>query len=271
MAAPSPTPAAAARPARPKPKPNIVERVVIRSLPEVVFLYPTMVVAALCSLMVWQGWGSDSLWGHIFLIVFGLNMIVVAFDFPRTTSLTILFLAIAVILGAILLNDRKEFFPALQRQTAKLHPAAEAQFYFIVALILAVVMLVVFIIHTWFDYWEVSSNELIHHHGILGSLRTSALAQHQARQGDHRRLRVFPAWRRDACDHADRRGPPNRAAQRAAHRAGRKPDQAGPRRHRRPDPPLTRQARAGSVLDAPPPPEREEPPCPTGGSLRRLG
>lgn len=171
MAAPSPTPAPASPPraGRP-PKSTIVERVVIRSLPEVVFLYPTMVAAALCSLMVWQDWGSHSLWGHVFLIVFGLNMVVVAFDFPRTTSLTILFLIVAVVLGAILLNDRKEFFPALQDQTAKLHPAADAQFYFLIALLLAVIMAVVFIIHTWFDYWEVSSNELIHHHGILGSL-----------------------------------------------------------------------------------------------------
>lgn len=168
MAAPSPAPTAPARPAKPRPKP--VERVVVRSLPEVVFLYPTMIAAALGALMTWQDWGSNSLWGHVFLITFALNMIVVAFDFPRTTSLTVFFLIVAVVLGAVLLNDRKEFLPRLQDQTAKLHPGANSQFYFIIALVLALVMIVVFIIHTWFDYWEVSSNELIHHHGILGSL-----------------------------------------------------------------------------------------------------
>jgi hypothetical protein len=171
MAAPSPAPTPAAQPSRPPRKQaKTVERVIVRSLPEVVFLYPTMIAAALGSLMTWQDWGSDSLWGHVFLIVFGLNMIVVAFDFPRTTSLTVFFLIVAIILGAIMLNDRREFFPALEKQTHKLHPGADAQFYFIIALILALVLIVVFIIHTWFDYWEVSSNELIHHHGILGSL-----------------------------------------------------------------------------------------------------
>lgn len=166
MAAPSP--AAPSRPARRRVQ--TVERVIVRSLPEVVFLYPTMLAAALASLMTWQGWGSSSLWGHVFLIVFTLNLIVVAFDFPRTTSLTIFFLIVAIVLGALMLNDRREFLPRLQDQTAKLHPAANAQFYFIVALALALVMVVVFIIHTWFDFWEISSNELIHHHGILGSL-----------------------------------------------------------------------------------------------------
>lgn len=164
-------PAPAAQPARPaRKREKIVERVIVRSLPEVVFLYPTMIAAALASLMTSQDWGSASLWGNVFLIVFGINLIVVAFDFPRTTSLTFFFLIIAIILGAIMLNDRREFLPSLRNQTHKLHPAADPQFYFIIAAILAFIMVVVFIIHTWFDYWEVSSNELIHHHGVLGSL-----------------------------------------------------------------------------------------------------
>jgi len=129
-----------------------------------------MITAALCALMTWQGWGSMTLWGDVFLIVFSLNLIVVAFDFPRTTSLTFFFLIVAIILGAIMLNDRKEFLPSLQNQTEKLTPAANSQFYFIIALVLAFILLVVFIINTWFDYWEVSSNELIHHHGVLGNL-----------------------------------------------------------------------------------------------------
>jgi hypothetical protein len=169
--APAPAPAPAAQPSRPARKPTkTVDRVVIRSLPEVVYLYPTMIAAALGSLMTWQGWGSGSLWGDVFLVVFGLNLIVVAFDFPRTTSLTLFFLVVAIILGAIMLNDRKEFLPSLQNQTEKFHPSADAQFYFIIAFVLALILVVVFIIHTWFDYWEVSSNELIHHHGVLGSL-----------------------------------------------------------------------------------------------------
>jgi hypothetical protein len=150
-------------------KPRL-ERVVIRSLPKVVFLYPTMLVAAAASVATWQDWGSASLWGHIFLITLGLNLVVIAFEFPRTTSLTLLFLIAAAILGAILLNQRYDVFPWLDRQTGRLNPNANAQFYGVIAVVIAAILVGVFIIHTWFDYWEVLSNELIHHHGILGSL-----------------------------------------------------------------------------------------------------
>jgi hypothetical protein len=150
-------------------KPRL-ERVVIRSLPKVVFLYPTMLVAAVASVATWQGWGSDSLWGHVFLIALGLNLVVIGFEFPRTTSLTILFLIAAAILGAILLNQHYNIFPWMDRQTGRLHPSANTQFYGLIAIAIAIVLVGVFIIHTWFDYWEVLSNELIHHHGILGSL-----------------------------------------------------------------------------------------------------
>ena len=161
----------AAQPARPvRRREETIQRVIVRSLPEVVFLYPTMIAAALSSLMTSQHWGSQSLWGNVFLIVLSLNLVLVAFDFPRTTSLTFFFLIVAIILGAILLNDRKEFLPSLRDQTHKLHPSADPQFYFIITAVLALILVVVFIIHTWFDYWEVSSNELIHHHGVLGSL-----------------------------------------------------------------------------------------------------
>src|SRR5262249_20644074 len=43
-------------------------------------------------------------------------------------------------------------------------------FYAVIAVALAAIFVGVAVIHTWFDYWEVLSNELIHHHGVLGSI-----------------------------------------------------------------------------------------------------
>lgn len=161
-----PSPAPSPRPARQRP----LERVVIRSLPKVVFLYPTLLVALVAAAGTYLGWGSASLWGNVFLVAFSLNLVLLAFDFPRTTSLTLLFLIVAVVLGAVLLNQHYSVFPWLERHSRRLAPEANDQFYLIIAVVLAVIFVIVAIIHTWFDYWEVLSNELIHHHGILGSL-----------------------------------------------------------------------------------------------------
>jgi hypothetical protein len=79
-------------------------------------------------------------------------------------------MTVAVVLGAILLNQRYEVFPLLERRVSQLTPEANAEFYWVIAAVLTTILVLVAIIHTWFDYWEVLSNELIHHHGILGSL-----------------------------------------------------------------------------------------------------
>lgn len=160
-----------AGPMRPSPKrPAKLERVVIRSYPKVVFLYPTLIAAIVAGLGMWLDWGSGSLWGHVFLIVFSINLVVLSFDFPRTTSLTLFFLIVAGVLGAILINQQEEFFPWLEQHSRRLTPSANGEFYAVIAVVLFAIFVLVAIIHLWFDYWEVLSNELIHHHGILGSL-----------------------------------------------------------------------------------------------------
>jgi hypothetical protein len=97
-------------------------------------------------------------------------LVVISFDFPRTTSLTLFFLVVALVLGAVLINQQQEFFPWLEQHSSQLSPAANADFYAVIAIVLFAIFVLVAIIHLWFDYWEVLSNELIHHHGILGSL-----------------------------------------------------------------------------------------------------
>jgi hypothetical protein len=154
---------------QPKRQPPL-DHVVIRALPKVVFLYPTLLVALGAWIGTWQGWGSHTLWGHVFLIAFAINLIVLAFEFPRTTSLTLFFLIVAAVLGAILLNQREDIFPWLEGHSRRLTPAANAQFYAVIAVVLFAIFALVAVIHTWFDYWEVLSNELIHHHGVLGNI-----------------------------------------------------------------------------------------------------
>ena len=147
-----------------------VERIIIRTYPKVVFLYPTMIMSLICAIFLKAGFGSPVNWGHTFLIVLAVNLCVLAFDFPRTASLTLVFSIIALILAALMINERVEFLPKVADWTGRLQPSANATFYWLIFLLLLVLLVAVYIIHRYVDYWEVLSNELIHHHGILGGI-----------------------------------------------------------------------------------------------------
>jgi hypothetical protein len=92
--------------------------------------------------------------------------VVIAFDFPRTTSLTILFAALALTIGLwFFFTEFPEWWPSIHKLLTSLHPAANATFYFLFAAILFLLYVGV-MINVRFDYWEVRQNELLHHHGI---------------------------------------------------------------------------------------------------------
>ncbi|HEY1067863.1 MAG TPA: hypothetical protein VGE52_17200 [Pirellulales bacterium] len=113
--------------------------------------------------------------GTIFLIILGINFTILTFDFPRTTSLTFLFSIVAVVLSAILINQRYEFVPAVVDWLERRDPSASPEFYFIffgINLILFIGMA----FSTRFDYWELSANELIHHTGLLGDIERYSTA-----------------------------------------------------------------------------------------------
>jgi hypothetical protein len=155
---------AAAEPRRP-------ERVVLRDYPKIVLLYPTFHAAIVCGFATWF-WkeSADVICGRAFLIVSMLNLIVLSFEFPRTTSLTLLFFIIALVFGAIWINQHVvTFLGPLRDLVQKLQPAANAQFYWLFAAGLGVIYALV-LVDTRFDYWEVMPNELLHHHGILGNV-----------------------------------------------------------------------------------------------------
>ncbi len=147
-----------------------LDRVRIGTYPNVVFLYPSVLVALVAAIGLSADAGSERGWTLAFLVALGVNLIVLSFDFPRTTSLTILFLIIAAILGAILINQRVEFLPAVADQFRDLTPRANATFYWLYFLFLTVILVIVFLNHRFFDYWIVESNEILHHHGVMGDL-----------------------------------------------------------------------------------------------------
>jgi hypothetical protein len=177
---PSPTPAAkqtSASPSRPKPGAAIPSRVILVPYPKIVYLYPILLVsiaAAIYMSFVGQPLETDNrpatAVSTLFLGLLAVNLVILAFDFPRTTSLTFFFFAAALVMGFILLfTFRPEFLPHVAIALDAFRPLANATFYWAFAGILGLIFLIVMVV-TRFDYWEVRPNELLHHHGFLSNL-----------------------------------------------------------------------------------------------------
>ncbi|MFO0917826.1 MAG: hypothetical protein U0872_05860 [Planctomycetaceae bacterium] len=141
------------------------------SYPKIIMLYPTFFGAIIAGIATaFLGEQNSSTVCLAFLALFSINLVVLAFDFPRTTSLTMFFLITAVVLGLVLLfRNYPDILPAITNVLRKIEPQANVTFYFCFATLLGVIYLAV-LINIRFDYWEVRPNELLHHHGFLSNL-----------------------------------------------------------------------------------------------------
>jgi hypothetical protein len=145
------------------------QRVILRSVPKICFFYPTLLAAlAAGALMEWQAEHAGT-WGSLFLVVVFFNMVVIAFDFPRTASFTLFAVTVAAVVGLFLVNEKAyEFWPGLQEAVNDLRPEANSQFYLLFAGGMALIYLIVLLVDVRLDYWEILPNQIIHHRGWLG-------------------------------------------------------------------------------------------------------
>lgn len=152
------------------------DRVFLVSYPKIMFLYPTVVTSLICAIVMWASGndvstGTAHNCGRVFLAVLIVNLVVISFDFPRTTSLTWFFAIVALGVGFwTILVMNPGLAPRVGAFLQKIRPAGNASFYVIFCsgmLLLYVAVL----ISRRFDYWEVRGNELLHHHGVLSDLK----------------------------------------------------------------------------------------------------
>ena len=148
-------------------------RIYLVSYPKIVFMYPTLIAAIIAGAFMWAA-KEENTRTHVvcglFMAVFMVNLVVFAFDFPRTTSLTLFFFIVAVILGLLLtFKLNSELLPFVSKMLEMYRPHANATFFFSIAGALTLVFAAV-LVNVQFDYWEVTPNELLHHHGILSNV-----------------------------------------------------------------------------------------------------
>jgi len=147
--------------------------------PKIVFFYPSLLTAIVIAFwMLFTGRHDVLATDHVavaltwaFLCVLALNVTIITFDFPRATSLTLLFFIFAVVLGGVLLTTFfPDFLPTFAAILGKLRPVANATFFGVFSAVMIVVYIAV-VISVRFNYWEVRPNELLHHHGFLSDLK----------------------------------------------------------------------------------------------------
>jgi hypothetical protein len=152
-------------------------RILLVSYPKIVFLYPTFVVslvAAIYMSLARQPLDTTNteaiVLSVLFLGVWVTNLVVLAFDFPRTSSLSLLFLFVAAIMGCVLLCVLKpQVLPYIAGKLRAYHPLANASFYWVFSLSLGLATLGAIIVAR-FDRWEARPNELLHHQGLWGDV-----------------------------------------------------------------------------------------------------
>lgn len=146
-------------------------RVILRSWPKMFFLWPTALLSLVMTILNYLMPGEDvrDIWGGIFLLAFAVNMLVLTFDFPRTTSLLAVAISITVVLLLMLLNQTFAIIPFISNFIHARDIYASTEFY-LFFFIINVILFAAMSIAVRFDYWEVTGNELIHHHGLWGDL-----------------------------------------------------------------------------------------------------
>ncbi|MCE7989665.1 MAG: hypothetical protein DYG89_51620 [Caldilinea sp. CFX5] len=148
---------------------DIPTKLVLRAWPKMFFLWPTAVAALIAGLgtaLFADAPNRSEFWGTLFLVVFTLNLIVVTFEFPRSTSLTLVLAVVALAWIFVEVNRRYNIIAPLRDFVEELALVATPDFYFALFVIYLLLLIGMFI-STRFSYWEISNNELVHHRGLM--------------------------------------------------------------------------------------------------------
>jgi hypothetical protein len=150
--------------------------VVIRSRPKVIFLYPTFLAALVAGiwtfLQMQQGVALDAVSltpGRIFWWTFAINLAAMAFDFTRGEFVALVLFFGFMTLGIILIDERFAFVTPVRNALSHVELRAHPHLYFLMAGALGLLFVLIFVSGR-FAYWEVTHNELLHHHGLLGNV-----------------------------------------------------------------------------------------------------
>lgn len=112
---------------------------------------------------------AQNLFGVIFILVFGLNVLVLSVDFPRFTVIALILGFAASGFFLLWLNVYFELLPPLVNALEGIYAVANTGFYFLFATALLINLAIVWATR-YLDYWEILPNEVLHNHGPFSDL-----------------------------------------------------------------------------------------------------
>ena len=138
--------------------------VYLRSYPKVIFFWPMALVSLILWLLQMLYLTPLPLFGNIWLVVFFVNMFIVAFDFNSSKFFVLIMVVVVVVLLLVFLVPG--MFTAIPG--GEFNPGLTAEFYFVLTIIMALVLGLV-VLSSRFDYWKIERNEIYHKKGIFSS------------------------------------------------------------------------------------------------------
>ena len=179
-------------------KARIKDEIRIYHYPKIIFLYPTLIASIVAALVLSFSDGvyqepttataaetqtdsatpTDSespapvkrssavLVTVVFLFLFTFNLFVMAFDFPQSKFLAVVFFIFAVVLGLMVVGIKSpELMGSFGDMISRINPVADKAFYWTMSGLLGFVFIVMYLARL-LDYWVIRPNEVIHYHGL---------------------------------------------------------------------------------------------------------
>ena len=112
---------------------------------------------------------AQNVFGVLFITVFGLNILIMAIDFPRFTVIALILLAVAVTFFLLWLSVYFNIIRPLVRVLESIFAVANAGFYLLTAIVIGINLAVIWAVR-YLDYWEILPNEILHNHGPFSDL-----------------------------------------------------------------------------------------------------
>ncbi len=159
------------------------DRMIIRSYSSMILFIPSFITALICGIVQMSldltiampydeasvGNGYGNIIGIIFLVIFSLNLILIAFDFDRATTIILAILFVALIAVLLLVNAYTGFLTSGSGTGIEMSIYFSYWVYYIIAALLLFI-LVFTLLSALFNYYIVEGNELLHHKGFGGGI-----------------------------------------------------------------------------------------------------